>query len=617
MSNKRLKLSHRDGSSGFEASTVSISDLPNDLLKHCFSFVPGSYITVAPVSKQFYRNYCTRGIDDSLTVLSTDILLKIGKNRRTTADAVSNDLQLTEYAFLNEAPEEFMNKVCHEAAEKNRVDILKCAHAFGIDIRDDSQYLFGPCEMGTIAEAGSLDVIKYLDDKLKHVRNHKRNNYDPWIEGAARNGHVHILEWLVEKDADCLNECNAARALIYNGRLADVIKRLKDKGALGTFSHDQHGSLAAETGSLEIFKYVIKDDPMFNEEIFAGAALSGNIEKLEYCYHNSCPFDENTCSKALDNTDKDHALEVLKWLRHHKCPWNEETCSSAVRNDNLRALKWARHKGCPWNEQTFSNAAKRGNIEMLEYCRDNGCPMNATTCEMAVQNEDHVRALETLKWLRKHSCPWDEKTCVKAVDARNFDAMMYARSNGCAWGPSAFAEILSRESVQLVEYCLQNQDHVSYQEARLSEDYSIEELLTDPEPQFFKVSELQVIEKLKLLRKYGYVWNEKLCAGAAQHSRLRVLQWLKYHGCPWDVETCTSAVKGINLKALKYAHENGCEWDKHTFAHCLEYGGLSSKVNEIPTEPLWGFSEIFEYLIENDCPRPRMSDWKIRNQYSP
>ena len=159
-------------------------------------------------------------------------------------------------------------------------------------------------------------------------------------------------------------------------------------------------------------------------------------------------------------------------------------------------------------------------------------------------------------------------------------------------------------------------DHVSYQEAQLLRDrgyssYSIEELLTDPEPQFFEVSESQVIEKLKLLRKYGYVWNEKLCAGAAKHIRQRVLQWLKYHGCPWDVETCTSAVQGISLKALKYAHENGCEWDKHTFAHCLEYGGLSSKVNEIPTEPLWGFSEIFEYLVENDCPRPRMSDWKI------
>ena len=336
-----------------------------------------------------------------------------------------------------------MNKVCHEAAEKNRVDILECAHAFGIDIKHDSQYLFhnDPCEMGTIAEAGSLDVIKYVDDKLKHVRDHKRNNYDPWIEGAARNGHVHILEWLVEKDADCLNEYNAAITLIQNG-LLDILKQLKDKGAWGTFSHDRHGALAAITTFLELFKYILKDDPIFNEEIFAGAALSGTIEMLEYCYQNSCPFDEDACSKALGNADKDQSLEVLKWLRCHKCPWNEQTCSSAARNNNMKALKWARKNGCAWNEETFSNAAKNGNKDMLEYCLDNGCPMNATTCEMAVQDEDHVRAFETLKWLHKQSCPWDEKTCVKATETRNFDAMMYARNNGYAWGPCAFGPCL-------------------------------------------------------------------------------------------------------------------------------------------------------------------------------
>lgn len=36
-----------------------------------------------------------------------------------------------------------------------------------------------------------------------------------------------------------------------------------------------------------------------------------------------------------------------------------------------------------------------------------------------------------------------------------------------------------------------------------------------------------IIEKLKLLRKYGYKLNENTSAEAAKKGRLRVLQWLQ------------------------------------------------------------------------------------------
>lgn len=82
---------HEDGAltMRFQETSASISDLPNYLLKHCFSFISGSYITVAPVSRRFFSSYATISIDDSDTVNSADTLLKIGKNKRTTADALS------------------------------------------------------------------------------------------------------------------------------------------------------------------------------------------------------------------------------------------------------------------------------------------------------------------------------------------------------------------------------------------------------------------------------------------------------------------------------------------------------------------------------------------------
>ena len=109
-SNKRLKISHTSGSE--EVPSASISDLPTDLLNYCFSFIPGSYITVAPVSRHFFSNYCTVGIPELSNMNSADPLLKIGRNKTTTEFGVSS-VELTELAILTDAPLKFIHRVCY------------------------------------------------------------------------------------------------------------------------------------------------------------------------------------------------------------------------------------------------------------------------------------------------------------------------------------------------------------------------------------------------------------------------------------------------------------------------------------------------------------------------
>lgn len=49
-------------------------------------------------------NYSLLDIQETTTFITADMLLKIGNNRVTTADAVASDLQLTENCFILEAP---------------------------------------------------------------------------------------------------------------------------------------------------------------------------------------------------------------------------------------------------------------------------------------------------------------------------------------------------------------------------------------------------------------------------------------------------------------------------------------------------------------------------------
>ncbi len=119
---------------------------------------------------------------------------------------------------------------------------------------------------------------------------------------------------------------------------------------------------------------------------------------------------EDLCSRAADSG----SIEMLKFLREKNVPWNEDTCEFAAQAGNLKILKWARDHGCPWNEGTCTSAAYQGNLEILKWARDHGCPWNKDTCAGAAEGGN----LEILKWAREHGCPWDERTCLSTDDPK-------------------------------------------------------------------------------------------------------------------------------------------------------------------------------------------------------
>lgn len=571
MITKRLKVSYGGSSNGSkEVPSASISDLPNDLLKYCFSFIPGQYITVAPVCRHFFSNYCTVGMCDSDTVNSADSLLKIGKNKRTSADVVSDDVLLFEHYITNNAPKEFIESVCCQAASKGRRNILEYAPIFGIDVGQ----VLGKTETRweeALVKDGNIDYLKYLHEKfdclIKDVGFDRR--LGSMINAAAEKGHVHIMQWIYE-----MTKSNIPSVRIWD---IGVIQKIVSFGKIECIKwcHNTFGGeyvdfsdyveLVASTGNVDALKWLAQLDgnSISDQCLLADAARSGSIEMLEYCNQRSDSFfSVFVPALALRNKDKDQSLEVLKWLRRHNCPWDEKTCSTAAENDNLKALKWARSEGCSWDSYTFSAAAKNGNIEMLEYCLENGCPMNATACEMAMKN-------------------------------KNFSCLMFAIQNGFPYTKEVFRRVMESDAIDAFEFYL---DKVV--EPDSPNDISFKEIFTS------SASDSCLIKKLRLLRKYGHEWNENFCAWAAGIGNLNVLRWLRFYGCPWDARTCSSAARRRSLSILEYAHKNGCQWDESSFEPCVTcvHSSITMKWSTVPRK---NWKEIVEYLLKHDCPRPK------------
>lgn len=135
--------------------------------------------------------------------------------------------------------------------------------------------------------------------------------------------------------------------------------------------------------------------------------------------------------------------------------------------------------------------------------------MKVHVCTAAMVNLDHNVAFEVLKLLWKYSCPWDVLTLHQAICYCHFETMFWAIKHGCPWTIDSFALLTQRGNVSIIEEFLQDKQHHSLlfvqTEGRVKMHPEVVESIDSKI--FRRANEDYIIEKLKLLHRYGYEWN--------------------------------------------------------------------------------------------------------------
>lgn len=186
------------------------------------------------------------------------------------------------------------------------------------------------------AKSGNLASLQWvqthgLDDEW---------DWDVLALTAARNGHVNILEWVID-------HCT------YQDGGDDEITMLSE--ALKGGHHD-----AAEW----IYKRLEMDGPLNMGKSFRKSAAAGDL-----------------CASAAMGG----SIKVLRWLRETlKCSWDERTCEAAVRYGHPELLQWARDNGAAWGQDICSIAIQRGHLEILQWLIVNGAPYDIDECISAL-----------------------------------------------------------------------------------------------------------------------------------------------------------------------------------------------------------------------------------------
>ncbi|GFH56467.1 hypothetical protein CTEN210_12943 [Chaetoceros tenuissimus] len=534
---KRIKVAHEADKDMRSSSPISIvnddnkhiQDLPNDVFRHCLEFVgKGNFAFIAPVSKHFYWNYINLGVEMKNNVIDVDVILQQGRNKRTTVkDVATGSIRLATECFLN-ASSEFQEEVCRQAAVNGRLDILKCAVAFGIDMKNSvfpCHTADGRLQLVETIVNGHLEVIEFLHDQGVYLDN------DDIIWKIRTRDKSSSLHWMASKGIISDREDEVFNYLVEDGEIEILKESYKD---FAQYMDEDTFDGCAESGNIEVMNWLLQEnDCEWNSSLFSTAARSGSIPMMELCLQNGCPPCEDICSSAMQNTNQEAALKGLIWLREKKIPWDKRVCENAAMYGNFKAFKWARENGCPWDEETFYSAACFGHVDILDYCFENNCPMgddinyhvsfdhDPVVFETIDRTEMEERLLKVYKWLHQHSIPWDNTVSLEAAKEQYWKTLMWAIENGCPLHEDVLLCAIGECNIPMVEYCL----------SQLSSTEDNIYVLAINKMMHRRMNDLQMIEMLQKIHDCGIPWSRDIIPCAERLGRSNVASWLRCAGC--------------------------------------------------------------------------------------
>ena len=77
---------------------------------------------------------------------------------------------------------------------------------------------------------------------------------------------------------------------------------------------------------------------------------------------------------ACDYAAESGYIDILKYVLAHGCPFDELTCAMAARGGQLEILKFLRNElNCPWDYRTVFIAAAMGHLDVLKWTIANSC----------------------------------------------------------------------------------------------------------------------------------------------------------------------------------------------------------------------------------------------------
>jgi hypothetical protein len=259
------------------------------------------------------------------------------------------------------------------------------------------------------ASAGSIPVLEYL---LEHI-----DEFDEWtnvLGAAALDGHLHILRWAADNDAEgeiewderhlccsaaesgsiemmqflqqrgvdlaehnmAIDEAWAAQSITKaaaRGDRKEMLLWLKQQGILPSV-HAMHA--VAELGMLDMCLFLHTECSCpWDASVLDSAADSGCFELVQALHERGCPIDVHAVSAAAAYHSRIDILEYLQQLPDQPV-WTPVQLTAlldlAGLNQQVAVAKWLRQQGAEWPE-VLGRVGRKWQGKALLWARREGC----------------------------------------------------------------------------------------------------------------------------------------------------------------------------------------------------------------------------------------------------
>ncbi|PNH07776.1 Ankyrin repeat domain-containing protein [Tetrabaena socialis] len=439
-------------------AAVPWQDLPPELLPHLLACLPpneractarlvckaatplssGPQHTTVRLSQpsprgEFVRRWGGPGAMRPLTLTRRRLLLSL-----TAASGCLENLQwLAESAGCS-----LSIKAMEAAAAAGQVEVCRWLQQQGCGVG------FGALEAA--AGAGQRSVVEWLliYGQGAYTRGDGSDGRTNLACGAARGGHVGLMDWLLQR-------FGLGRGAGWVAALLEAAAEGCDLPTLQRLYHCTHRQ--GEQPPVEVLKGIVG--------IAAAAAGSPTPDwqaKVEWLEELCVPASSSdACAKAASRPD---ALDRLTWLRGRGYPWGWQATEAAAAAGNVGALRYLLAEGCPVDKAMFGAAAGAGQLVSLQALHEHRAGIHPNRWygafkpaaraghlpvmswlydtqlvapEWLVENgtgmlTDAARlgSVEMLAWLRERGCVWDDRILIAAAEAGSQEAIEWLVAQG-------------------------------------------------------------------------------------------------------------------------------------------------------------------------------------------
>lgn len=194
-----------------------------------------------------------------------------------------------------------------------------------------------PAAFIAAASKGDIHLLKYLAS-IEEIPTDNRI-----VRTALQGNFYKVLFWALDNGCAWHHDCATARLryIIAMGGLDRLISFV-DRGYI---IHPSLATEAAESGQIDILRWLCRQGCKLPENVCDAAASCGHLDALKFCHFVGAPIGPSTFASAARWGE----LEVIRWLHKREFAFDETATAAAYAYEEYGALRLLISMGCTYD----------------------------------------------------------------------------------------------------------------------------------------------------------------------------------------------------------------------------------------------------------------------------